>query len=334
MHLARTQRGGGDHGAEVAGALAIAGAGGGLSATQARLNSQLGSELGQPVLAALISNTIGLTIGLIATATRPSVRTGLGRLRTSGLRWWEYIGGLGGASFVAGAAICVPHLGVALFTVGAVTGQITGGLICDRTGLTPGGQRPVTLGRISGAGIAVAAVALAELQSDNGDVSLPYLIGAAAVGVVSATQRALNGRLRQATVEPIATTVVNAIVGTAGLVVAVGVIAISGRLQIDVWPDRWWVYLGGTMGMIITFTAVFTVRALGLLRLTLVSVACQLAVAVVIDLITPSGGREVTAGVVIGVVLTFVGVAVAGYGSRSDRRPTKPDAALAADGQT
>ena len=303
-------------------ALAIAAIGGGVLAGQSRINAQLGSDLGQPVVAALVSNTIGVSIGLTAVASSARVRAGLRRLPTSGLRFWEYAGGLCGACIVAGAVYVVPHLGVALFTVGVVAGQTVGGLACDRLGLAPGGRRPVTLPRIAGALIAIGAVAVADLVGGDAHVSVPYLLLSAAIGGASALQGALNGRLRQATVEPLATVTVNGLVGTCGLLVVLAILAATRGIGIDHWPGHWWEYFGGPMGVLIVFSSVFTVRTLGVLRLALTTIAGQLAAAVVLDQVTPAHGRGVTVGTVLGVMLTFVAVAVAGLGGRRPPVPT------------
>lgn len=314
----------------VAGALVIAAAGGGFLAAQSRLNAQLGADVGQPLIAALVSNGIGVTIGLIAVACSARVRAGVLRLRGSGLRWWEYAGGLCGASLVAGAVIVVPHLGVALFTVGLVAGQTGGGLLCDRFGLAPGGRRPITAPRVAGAAIAIAAVAVADLLGGDAHVSVPYLLLSALLGIASALQGALNGRLRRATVEPLASVTVNGLVGTAGLLVALAIVAAVHGVRVDMWPGSWWEYAGGPMGVLIVFSAVFTVRSLGVLRLALMTIAGQLTTAVVLDQVTPAHGRGLTAGTATGVLLTFVAVAVAGYTRRrrpgGDTAPTAPDA--------
>ncbi len=301
-------------------ALAIAAGGGGLLAGQSRLNAALGHDLGQPLLAAVISNSIGLTIGLIATICSSRVRAGVKRLRGSGLRWWECGGGLCGACIVAGATFVVPHLGVALFTVGLVAGQTTGGLACDKLGLAPGGRRAITAPRIAGALLAIAAVALSDLLGGDAQVSVPFLLLAAAIGVASAVQGALNGRMRQVTVDPLATVTVNGAVGTAGLLVVLAILAASTGLPIHHWPARPWEYLGGPMGVCIVFASVFTIRALGVLRLALTTIAGQLLTAVILDQVTPAHAGGISVGTALGVALTFIAVGVAGLRTPLVRR--------------
>ncbi|WP_423784479.1 DMT family transporter, partial [Francisella tularensis] len=56
--------------------------------------------------------------------------------------------------------VAVGVLGVALFTVGIVAGQVVGGLVLDRIGLGPGGRVMLTVPRMFGAVLAVIAVAV------------------------------------------------------------------------------------------------------------------------------------------------------------------------------
>jgi transporter family-2 protein len=69
--------------------------------------------------------------------------------------------GANGALFIVVSATAAPEVGVALLTVALVCGQMTGGVLVDRFGLTPAGRRPLTAARVAAVALTVAAVALA-----------------------------------------------------------------------------------------------------------------------------------------------------------------------------
>jgi transporter family-2 protein len=292
-------------------AVAIGVVSGVLIASQARINAQLGADLDQPVLAAVISNSGGLLVLAVAYGLRPAARAGFRRARAAGLPWWRFSGGAFGATLVAGAALVVPTLGVALFTVGNVAGQTVAGLAVDRAGLGPGGRRPVTPARMAGAALTVVAVVIAE-SGAAGDLSIPLVLTAAAIGTASAMQQALNGRVQQAAGDPLVATTANFVVGTAVLLLALGGFATVESAGVDRWPSQWWLYVGGLFGIGVVLGAVVAVRVIGVFRLGLAVIAGQLAGAVTLDVVVPGRSGGVTASVIVGVVLTFVAVALAG----------------------
>lgn len=305
--------------AETTIALVVAVLSGSLIAIQARINSQLGSDLDQPLLASVISNGGGLIVLAGAYFLRRRTRENLRRALRSGLPWWRYLGGACGAVLVAGGPLLVPTLGVALFTVGMVAGQTAGGIGVDRIGLAPGGRRPVTGVRLFGGGLAILAVAVAESGGSGGQLSIPLVLAAAGLGLSAAIQTAINGSVRQAAGDPVVATTVNFVVGTAALLVVYGLVVAVDVPDIARWPGQWWLYIGGLLGIGIVSAGVFAVRSLGVLRVVLSVIAGQLAAAVVLDAVVPTKGSEVDAGVLGGVVLTFIAVAVAGRTSR--RKP-------------
>ncbi|MFC9994542.1 DMT family transporter [Nocardia sp. NPDC127526] len=293
-------------------------------AGQARINGALGERLQDGVAAAVISFGAGLVVLLIAFGASGRLRVGLGRvrvaLRAGGLRWWQLLGGLCGAFFVACQGLTVGAIGVTAFTVAVVAGQLVSSLVVDRFGLGPGGRTPVTGLRAGGAGLALVAVALAAVgRADSGGglavpealrggpqallIGLPLLAG---LGV--AWQQAVNGRVG-AVGGPLSATLANFTTGLAGLlIVETAVVTRTG------WPTAFprepWLYLGGVVGVAFIALAVVTVRWIGVLLLGLTTVAGQLLMSLVLDVLTPSGpGLSATA--VVGCALTFAAVALA-----------------------
>ncbi|HEY6747553.1 MAG TPA: DMT family transporter [Mycobacteriales bacterium] len=308
------------------GAVGLAFVGGAVFALQTRVNGELGTRSGSAFWAALVSFVSGLAVLVAVIAAVPRLRAAAARAARHRLPWWTYLGGLGGATLVALSAVAVPKVGVATFTVGVVAGQAVGGLLVDRAGLGPGGPRAPTASRVAGAALAVVAVVILRLGHDGGPVSggtvLAILVAATVGGAMGSVQQALNGRVQGATGEPLLAATVNFVAGLVPLAVIFAVVGTTGHGPATPWPPAWWVYAGGLLGIGYILSAIWAVRALGVLRLGLVLVAGQLAGGVLIDLVSP--GRTGRPGLLtyVAVVLTIVAVAVAGAQSRSRRATT------------
>jgi transporter family-2 protein len=288
---------------------ALAGA---LLAGQARVNGGLVDRLHNPVLAALVSFTVG-TLALACVVAFRARRRGLPRFGTEPRRPWWFCGGLGGAFAVGTAAAAVPVVGVALYGVAIVAGQTTGGLVVDRLGLSPRGHQPLSTPRLLGAVLAVAAVGVASAGS-SGDVQPLLLLVVALSGFAIACQQAANGHLQRISGDPFAAALVSFTVGTLALVaVVLGQYVVSPPATPE-WPGNPVLYLGGFGGATYIAISAAVVARLGVLRLTLASVAGQLAGAVLLDAVVPVGAR-LEAGTLLAAVLTLVAVAVAGRGS-------------------
>lgn len=302
-----------------------------LVALQAKVNGELATRSGAPAWAALVSFGSGLVLvaalvlavprtrrSLLAHVVRPggAARPAVGDAGAPSVRlpWWTYVGGLFGATLVAVAAIAVPRIGVATFTVGVVAGQAIAALLVDRSPLTPGEPRPLSAARLAGAGLAILAVVVIRLGHDSGSTSaglvLVLLLASAAAGAGTAVQQALNGRVQRATGEPLVATLGNFLVGTAALVVLFVVVTLAGAGPDRHWPGGPELYVGGSLGVIFIAIAAWTVRGLGVLRLALLTVAGQLGGGVLIDALSPVG---VDVATVVGVLLTLAGVALAGH---------------------
>ena len=284
-------------------AVVVAGA---LLGLQGRINGELGHRLGSAVAAALVSFTIGTAcfVAIVVARHRSAFRR---LLRDPGRAWW-WLGGLAGAAVVASTAEGVPQIGVALVSVCIVAGTAVGALAVDELGLGPGGRQRLSATRVGGAVLAVLAVALGALGDDKASVR-PLLFAALfAAGAASAWQQAANGQLRRTTSVPVASLVSF----TGGTLVLLAVTAARGDLGVGSWPAEWWLYVGGLLGAVYIALAAASVSRLGVLRLSLATVAGQLLGAVVLDVVWPAPGIQLHVTTVIGVVLTFVAVAVSG----------------------
>ncbi|MFC4017977.1 DMT family transporter [Micromonospora sp. GCM10011542] len=298
-----------------AAALALVTVGGVAAAAQGAANAELGERVGDPVLGAVVNNAGGSLLILAGLLAMPSMRSGLVALRRSRLPWWSYLGGLGGAAIVLIGAYVVPVLGVAVFTIAQVAGGSVGGLGVDRAGLAPVGRLRLTVPRVAGALLGVVAVGLAQLGQPVGQLALGLVLLAVLGGFAVAAQAALNGRVAAAGT-PAAGVAVNFATSTPAIL---AVAALAGTFAVrPAWPDAWYLYTGGLLGVGIVSCLLVGVRSVGVLRTGLALVAGQLAGALLLDVLT-AGGPGLRWPVLAGALLTLLAVAVAGRGSRPPR---------------
>jgi transporter family-2 protein len=85
----------------------------------------------------------------------------------------------------------------------------------------------------------------------------------------------------------------------------------------------WWIYTGGLIGIFyIAFTSTI-VQHLGVLTFTLFSVGGQLVGSLVIDFLLPTNGVHVSAYLITGIVMTYLGVIAGGVSSSRGLKPVK-----------
>ena len=304
------------HLAAMAGAVVV----GVLASAQARINGGLAHVVDDPLLAAVVSFGGGLLILCVIVLLRRSTRTALlvvlpERLRAGDLRWWQLIGGLAGALYVACQGLAIPSLGVALFTVLIVAGTTGSSLLVDSMGLGPGGRRPVTKARVVGAvGTTVAVLIAVSGRFSTGSLALAAVVLTVTAGFLQTFQQAVNGQVAMRTGDPLVATFINFLMGLTALVTALG---IEHLVLHHAWisPPAPWVspilWSGGIFGIIWIMTAARVVRPLGVLLFALLSIGGQLLGSLVLDIVVPTPGTVVGWQLVRGVALTGAAVAFA-----------------------
>lgn len=295
-------------------ALLGSGLAGVLVALQSRINGGLSQRLGNGYVTAAVSFGIGLLIMCAVLLLSRRGRSGFtrlrGELRASRMPGWALLGGAGGALFVLSQGLVAPLMGLTLFTVGIVAGQVLGGLFMDRVGLGPGGRIDPTPTRIAGTVLAVIAVALSAGLGGSADHGPVWLILVPVfVGAGISAQSMVNGLVRAASQSAVTSTFINFVVGTALLGAAALVsIGISG------WPTNWpsepYYYIGGFVGTIFIAVAAMLVRTAGVLLLSMSNVAGQLIAAVAFELGAPLTGG-LTQGMIAGTAVALLAVVVA-----------------------
>ena len=125
---------------------------------QAIINSRLSRTVNGPVMAAFVSFAVGaVALFIYLLVTR---QLGFGQMALQQNPWWIWIGGLIGTFYVAGIIVLLPKLGVALSFSLVVAGQMAAAIIFDHFGFLGTTVREISLGKILGALLLIAAVFL------------------------------------------------------------------------------------------------------------------------------------------------------------------------------
>jgi transporter family-2 protein len=130
---------------------------------QPPVNAVMVRTLGSPLLAACISIAISLIFIVLVWLTWGKGAGDLTQVRT--LPWWILIGGVVGAVFVAGGVMFAPILGVALFFVCVVAGQLLGSTLADHFGVFGLQVKPVNMMKLLGLGLVLAGAVLVQNSS-------------------------------------------------------------------------------------------------------------------------------------------------------------------------
>jgi len=298
-------------------------------ALQARANGELSHRLNNGLEAALVSFGSGLIIIAVITAFNPAIKEGIRNLRAAvankEIAQWKLFAGALGGSFVAIQTHIVPLIGVAIYSVASIAGQTAMSLIVDRIGLTGGGKKLISKRRVAAAVLTVLAVFVSVFDRiDAKNLSLFAVVLGCIAGAVVGVQRALNGQINEHSHQSFTTSLLNFITGTSLLVILILGGVLIGKIELVPLPaGPWWIYTGGVIGVIyIAFTSTI-VQYLGVLTFTLFSVGGQLVGSLVIDLISPTNGVNVSAYLVTGIVMTYLGVIAGGVSSSRVQKPKR-----------
>lgn len=297
---------------------------------QGRANGLLGPILGHAVFAALVSFLIGLvlvgTVLLCSSRSRAAAGTLIELLRTHAMPWWMLLGGLSGGLVVIAQASTVPIMGVAMFTMAFVSGQVTGGLVVDSTRLPPGGKQQLTFLRIFGVLVVIGALVYGASERLNLGVPLWAPLLPFASGALTAVQQAFNGRIKAATGSAVVATTVNFVIGFIALLAVSGVIMLVGIewTGFPTAPTQWWMLLGGAFGVVFIGLTALTVAKLGVLLLSLFSLFGNLVGALLLDLLLPIPGSLVSTTTVISAALVLAGIAITIMPSSGNRPRPSP----------
>jgi transporter family-2 protein len=283
-------------------------------ALQSRVNGQLSVDLNSGLAAALISFLTGWFILFLLVFGIKKERTGLilifKGIKRKQLTWWEVAGGILGGCFVAVQSITVPQIGVALFTISVVAGQTVSSLFVDKAGLSSSGKQKITLARTLGALATLIAVFIAVYPDlTNSEFRFLPLSMALIVGVFASIQQGLNGRVNAVAKRPLATAWLNFATGAVVIVIALSTNLALGA-EIAPLPNNFWVYTGGSLGLIFVAVSAYIIQHLGVLNFVILNIAGQLAGAVAIDWFAPAKAGSLNGYLIFGTGITIASIAV------------------------
>jgi len=309
-------------------ALALSALAGALMTVQGRVNSELSSRINDSYVAATISFGSGLlilcVIMLLSRRSRQGLRLMMQHIKDGTFPWVFTLAGGIGAGYVLSQGLVIGITGVALFTISFIAGLTTGGLLLDLWGIGPAGRRPLTVNRIGAALLALGAVTIALIGQPATTVSYLPLLLPAGFGVLVGWQQAANGRVAVVARTPWTATFLNFMVGTGVLLLAVAIRSLVTSPPVALptsLPSDPWLYVGGASGVIFIAIFALVVRTIGVLLMGLGSVAGQLVMAVIVDIIFPSQ-HILGVATIVGTLLTLAAAVVAAIPARRRARLT------------
>jgi transporter family-2 protein len=281
--------------------------------------------MGDSLEAAIVSFTTGLLFVTLISLSRRQNRVAFGDIfkavKAKQMKPWTLSAGVLGASFVAMQTHVVPIAGVALFTVASLAGQTGISLWVDRLGLTGGAKAAITKRRIMAAVITVLAVLVSSWDRfAMSDFSILAIGLAVFAGTWVGLQRALNGQINSYSKRSFATSQLNFITGTSFLLILLLIRSVfTDHSIMNFKTAPWWMFLGGSIGVIYIALSAHIVQHLGVLEFTLFSVGGMLIGSLLIDFVFPTPGTQISPYLIAGIALTYLGVVANGQ-SRLSRR--------------
>ncbi len=127
---------------------------------QPPINAVMARTLGSPLLAAVVSIVISFVLVVPVWWTIGGGAGDFGQLRA--LPWWVLLGGAIGVVFVAGSVVVAPVLGIALFFVCVVAGQLVGATVADHVGAFGMPVKPVNAMTLVGIALVLIGAALVQ----------------------------------------------------------------------------------------------------------------------------------------------------------------------------
>ena len=292
---------------------------------QSRINGELSSQMGDSLESALVSFGSGLIFVSLISAFRKDVRVGFKDIfkavKNKTLSRWRLGAGILGASFVAMQTHVVPIVGVTLFAVSSLAGQTAISLWVDHVDLMGIRKTVVTIKRVVAAVITVLAVVISTWDRVSFSKFSPLAIFSAIVaGGWVGVQRALNGQINTYSNKSFATSQLNFMTGTLFLLLLLILRSLfTDQSFINFSTGPWWMFLGGSIGVVYIALSAIAVQHLGVLDFTLLSVGGMLFASLIIDVFIPTQGTIISWYLITGILISYLGV-VANSQTRRSRK--------------
>ena len=134
-----------------------------LISLQPTINAVMARELSSFLLASTISIGISFILILIAWQILGKGEGDISQIRQ--LPWWIVFGGVAGMVFVVAGVMVAPVLGLALFFVCIIAGQLFGSTLIDQFGAFGLPIKPVSGMKLTGLGFVLAGAALVQFSN-------------------------------------------------------------------------------------------------------------------------------------------------------------------------
>ena len=222
---------------------------------QTASNTRLRTDVRDPVVTALYSFLIGTGVLLpIAWLLTGQPLPDFSLLADAPA--WAFIGGPLGVLFIVGNILLFPQIGSVHTVIMPIVGQMLMGLLVDHFGLFGYDVLPISPLRLLGAVIVFVSTAIVldigrgRLWEGNaqGVSAIAWRGFGVAIGMGSATQTAVNGRLGAVIESPVHAGLISLAIGVAVLFVLSLVLPGRARVFRPIPLGPWWKWLGGVLG--------------------------------------------------------------------------------------
>ena len=139
-------------------------------------------------------------------------------------------------------------------------------------------------------------------------------------GFMIGVQRALNGQINDISGQSFSTTWLNFFMGTSTLVILLIINTLQGEKIVGLPTSPWWIYWGGTIGVLYIASSSVIVAKIGVLSFTLFATGGQLIGSLIFDVMAPPEDVKVGINLIVGIFITYLGVLVGGLRKQGSMR--------------
>ncbi|MGF9664207.1 DMT family transporter [Arthrobacter crystallopoietes] len=297
-----------------------------LMALQARINSFVATDLGDSITAGAVVFAAGFVtmaaVAVLSRGARRSVQVMWGQLRRRELPRYLLLAGPAGMLGVLAQTMTVQVIGVALFSLSFILGQMVASTSIDHFGWSLGMRRRLNI--VGGAALALAMAGVATASVPRLDAAGASVWAAFAfvfaAGMTVSTHMAFNGRITAAVGRPEPAALATYIFGTAAVALAIAALAAGGLGRLDTLVNvKVWYLALGLVGPVVVLLAAAVVRRVGVLLFALGMVTGQLIGSILLDLYWPATNAAVSWPTLAGAALSLCALIVLQrWGQRND----------------
>lgn len=290
---------------------------------QTSVNTKLRERISSPLLSSLISFCGGtLLLGLISVLSGEGLTVPLARVLEE--PFWMWLGGPCGVILITLNILLLPRLGSVQTVILCVLGQVLTGILIDHFGWFHAEVIALTPLRAAGALLVVVGVAAVSLEKGAASPQAERKIGSAALwlfraggvvaGVACAVQVAVNAHLAAVTASPVKSSFYSFAGGALTVALMVGASRCRRAFPAvnENVPRRWWLYVGGALGVVCVIANVYLAQVLGTGMAVVISLIGQILGSLAIDVTGALGAekKRMTMQKIFGLLVMTAGAAM------------------------